>query len=65
LSKQKPSQSGPFELKDNAGGIVGSVTIDEIGALVRLAIGPFGREDLRKIGHHLLDIADYDTGLRE
>jgi len=27
--------------------------------------GPFGREDLRRIAHRLMNIADFDTDLRE
>ncbi len=61
-----PAQAGPFDLKANNGGIVGTITIYPSGAsMVFDTPGPFGREDLRAIARRLMNIADYDSGLRE
>jgi hypothetical protein len=49
-----PTDRGPFELKDNAGGVVGTVSISPGGAAMSfITTGPFGREDLRTIAHRL------------
>jgi hypothetical protein len=62
-----PTNLGPFDLEVTAGNIVGRVEVlPDTGAMLYVNnSGPFGREDLRKIAHRLMNIADFDTGLQE
>jgi hypothetical protein len=68
MTVANPTQPGPFDLFENDGATIGNATIADpgVGAWITLTTtGPFGRQDLRKIAHRLMNIADFDTGLRE
>lgn len=59
-------EPGPFALHDEMNRIVGTVTIRPDGAHISLPTSwPLGRQDLRKIAHRIMNIADFNTGLQE